>query len=160
MDIDKIKALHREHFERVISTFEKGRETVLSIPTGKRLFICNKYRETFNMGGGYIRTTPTLYSVFLLNVTYNGELTYIKEEKNIPFQNTISCYDKNKINLTWRAYRNSLNIKELKEYNKNIEPIISNNDAIEMKRVLDKIEEEINMEIINELLNKDNNETR
>ena len=154
MTLTLIKNLHREYFENRITPYKNGKDTTLSIPTGKRLFITNKYRETFNMGGGDIRTTPTFYSVFLVDVTFDGESTYIKENKSIEFPNLISCYDKNKINLTWRSYRNSLNISELKEYNKNIEPIMFENDMIEVNKLIDVVEEEINKEIINKLLEK------
>ena len=154
MNLTLIKNLHREYFENKITSYIKGNHTLLSIPTGKRIFITNKYRETFNMGGGDIRTTPTFYSVFLVDVTFDGELTYIKENKSIEFPNLISCYDKNKINLTWRSYRNSLNIPGLKEYNKNIEPIISENSLIAYNKLCNIIDEEFNKQFIDRFLAK------
>lgn len=116
MDISEIIKLHRNYFETQIKEFVNGSKEY-RISTGKYIFPCNKY---YNKHTNKVNTTNTLYSIYLIDVINNDEeeITYIKENKSIKFQNIITVFDDNELIRYWRSYRRLLEISELKEYTK------------------------------------------
>ena len=122
MKIKQVKELHRKYFENIIKKFESGCKEYI-INDGKYIFPCNKYYNKENK----IAITPTLYSIFLVNVVNNridknNNLCYIAENKSIEFNNIITVYDKKHVIDTWRIYKRYLNIPELDEYIKDVTP--------------------------------------
>lgn len=122
MKLKEVKELHRKYFENIIKKFESGCKEYI-INDGKYIFPCNKYYIKEND----IAITPTLYSIFLIDVVnnridQNNNICYITENKSVGFNNIITVYDKKHVIDTWRVYKRYLNNPEVDGYVKDVTP--------------------------------------